>query len=91
MRCRLDATGCACDAGPAATETATRLTSMLCGVRGKLRLTLCVLRTVRNGARLRRSSLDKVGRDNPPSYNAMSASHIDTVTRSTIESVHLIN
>jgi hypothetical protein len=27
---------------------------------------LCVIRTVRNGARLRRSSLDKVGRDNPP-------------------------
>ena len=27
----------------------------------------------------------------PPPYNAMSALHIDTVTRSTIESVHLIN
>ena len=62
----MDATGCACDAGPAATETAARLASMRCGGRGKLRLIQCVPRTVRNGARLRRSSLDKVCRDNPP-------------------------
>ena len=34
--------------------------------RGKLRLIQCVPRTVRNGASLRRSSLDKVCRDNPP-------------------------
>ena len=57
MRGRLDATGCACDAGPAATETAARLASMRCGGRGKLRLIQCVPRTVRNGACLRRSSL----------------------------------
>ena len=56
LRDRLDATGCACDAGPA----------MHCGGRGKLRLTQCVPRTVRNGAHLRRSSLDKVCRDNSP-------------------------
>jgi hypothetical protein len=36
------------------------------GGRGKLRLILCVPRTVRNGAHLRRSSLDKVCKDNPP-------------------------
>jgi hypothetical protein len=42
------------------------LASMRCGGRGKLRLLQCVPRTVRNGARLRRSSLDKVYRDNPP-------------------------
>ncbi|MFN9898382.1 MAG: hypothetical protein ACK55Z_06205, partial [bacterium] len=45
-----------------AVVTAARLTCMRSEVRGKLRLTLCVIRTVRNGARLRRSSLDKVGR-----------------------------
>ena len=66
MRCSLDVTGCACDTGPAATETVARLASMRCGERGKLRLTLCVPRTVRNGACLRRSSLDKVCRVNPP-------------------------
>ena len=63
--------GCACDAGQATTEWAARLASMCCGGRGKLRLILCAPRTVRNGLRLRRSSLDKVCRDNPP-YNALS-------------------
>jgi hypothetical protein len=75
LRGRLDATGCACDAGPATTETAARLASMRCGGRGKLRLTLCVPRTVRNGARLRRSSLDKVCRDNPPPISWSACSH----------------
>ena len=44
------------------------LANMHCGGRGKLRLIQChsVPRTVRNGAHLRRSSLDKVCRDNPP-------------------------
>jgi hypothetical protein len=66
LRGRLDTTGCACDAGPAATETAARLASIHCGRRGKLRLIQCVPRTVRNGALLIRSSLDKVCRENPP-------------------------
>ena len=43
-----------------------RLANMHCGGRGKLRLIQCVHRTVRNGAHLRRSSLDTVCRDNPP-------------------------
>jgi hypothetical protein len=42
------------------------LAGMRCGGRGKLRLIQCVSRTVKNGACLRRSSLDKVGRVNPP-------------------------
>ena len=43
--------------------------------RGKLRLIQCVPRTVRNGARLRRSSLDKVCRDNPPPISWSACSH----------------
>ena len=42
------------------------LANMHCRGRGTLRLIQCVPRTVRNGAHLRRSSLDKVSRDNPP-------------------------
>jgi len=52
--------------GLRAAEAAAGLAGMLCGGRGKLRLMWCVPRTVRSGARLRRSSLDKVCRDNPP-------------------------
>ncbi len=66
MRGRLDAAGCACGAGPAAAEAAAGLAGMRCGGRGKLRLIQCVPRTVKNGACLRRSSLDKVCRVNPP-------------------------
>ena len=65
-RRRLNAAGCECGAGPGAAEAAAGLAGMRCGGRGKLRLIQCVPRTVRNGARLRRSSLDKVCRDNPP-------------------------
>ncbi len=46
----LDAAGRACGAGPAAAETTAGLAGMHCGMRKRLRLMRCVLRTVRNDA-----------------------------------------
>ena len=46
----LDAAGRACGAGPAAAEKTAGLAGMRCGMRKRLRLMRCVLRTVRNDA-----------------------------------------
>jgi hypothetical protein len=59
--------GCECVAGPAAAETTAGLAGMRCGMRGRLRLMLRVLRTVRNDAHPRtfRSLVDLDHRDTP--------------------------
>jgi len=59
-----------------------RLLGSDCGGRGKLRLIQCVPRTVRNGAHLRRSSLDKVCRDNPPLECSVCSHELPSLLRS---------
>ena len=63
----LDAAGRACGAGPAAAETTAGLAGMHCGMRKRLRLMRCVLRTVRNDAHPRtfRTLADLDYRDTP--------------------------
>jgi hypothetical protein len=59
---------CACDDGPATTETAARLANMRCELgAGELPLIQCVLRVVRNDARLQmfRHVVDTDCRDTP--------------------------
>ena len=64
----LDAAGRACGSGPAAAETAAGLAGIHCGMRKRLRLMRCVIRTVRNDAHPRtfRTLADVDYRDNPP-------------------------
>ena len=63
----LDAAGRACGAGPAAAETTAGLAGMHCGMRKRLRLMRCVLRTIRNDAHPRtfRTLADLDYRDTP--------------------------
>jgi len=63
----LDAAGRACGAGPAAAGTTAGLAGMRCGMRKRLRLMRCVLRTVRNDAHPRtfRTLADLDYRDTP--------------------------
>ena len=61
------ARGGECVAGPAAAGTTEGLAGMRCGMRGRLRLMWCVLRTVRNDAHPRtfRTIVDLDYRDTP--------------------------
>ena len=63
----MDAAGRACGAGPAAAGTTAGLAGILCGMRGRLRLMLCVPRTVRNDTHPRtfHTLVDLDYRDNP--------------------------
>jgi hypothetical protein len=72
---RLDATGCACGAGPAAAGAAERLANMRCelGGQGPLRLIWCAHRAFRNGAHLRTFHTGQKYAGTTPSYNALSA------------------